>query len=92
MSDSNEISFSACRSFALRLIGVSLLVVAIPMLFINLVVYSALLETSAITSFSITAILNLSAVWLSVAISLKYLMSGGFGRYEIIVKKVERAR
>lgn len=89
MSESNEISFSACRSFALRLIGISLLVLAIPMLFINLVVYSALLETSSITSFAITAVLNLSAIWLSVAISIKYLMSGGFGKYEVIVKKSE---
>jgi hypothetical protein len=47
---------------------VSLLVVEISISFINWVVYSALLEASAITSFSITDTLNLSAVWLSVAV------------------------
>jgi hypothetical protein len=48
---------------------VSLLVVEISIIFINWVVYSALLEASAITSFSITDTLNLSAVWLSVQFS-----------------------
>jgi hypothetical protein len=47
---------------------VSLLVVEISVSFINWVVYSALLEASAITSFSITDTLNLSVVWLSVAV------------------------
>ncbi|WP_420590165.1 hypothetical protein [Bacterioplanoides sp.] len=89
MTDKQEISFSACRSFALRLIGISSLLVVIPLLFINLVIYSALLETSAITSLLVMGCLNLGAIWLSVAAALKYLMSGGFGDYEVVIKRSE---
>ena len=83
MDNHIEPDFAFCRAFTLRLVLISAAISAMPLLFVNLMLATALIAAGKLISTTLLLALNIAIVWLSLSVAAKYLLSSGLGRYTV---------